>query len=52
MSRPITGTPPLSRKEWKTFTERIARDVDKKVGLVPTPKLEEAVRKIREKYAR
>ncbi len=47
MARPITGTPPLSQEEWDRFIYRVDRDKEKKVGLVPTPKLKEAVRKIR-----
>ena len=52
MSRLITGTPPLNRKEWKRFMKNVAENLNKKVGPVPTPKLKAAVRKIREMYDR
>ena len=50
MSRPITGTPPLNRKEWDKFVKRINQDVNKKVGPVPTPKLKYAEEKIRRMF--
>ena len=48
MSRPISGTPPLNKRETRRFLKNLA--TSKPVGSVPTPKLKEAERKIREKF--
>lgn len=48
MSRPITATPPLNKRETIRFLRNLEKD--EKCGPVPTPKLKEAERKIREKY--
>jgi len=41
-------TPTLRRKEAADFLLKILRKEDQKVGLVPTPKLENAVKLIKE----
>ena len=51
MLPPISGTPPLNRKEWKRFLKNVEANENNKTVLVPTPKLKEAERKIKEKYS-
>ena len=51
MSIPIGATPILTGKEAEDFLKTISEDLKHPVGLVPTPKLEEA-RKLIEKYGR
>jgi hypothetical protein len=42
MARPIEATPVLTGKEAVAFITMIHEDSKKPVGLIPTPKLEEA----------
>ena len=46
MSRPIAPTPSLNAKEWRRFTDRVERDLKNPVGLVPTPRLDEAIKMV------
>jgi hypothetical protein len=41
MAKPVASTPVLQGKEAKQFIENIHADSHKKVGIVPTPKLDE-----------
>ena len=50
MARAITPTPKLGAKASEKFLKKVRRGLRKPVGLVPTPKLSEAQRKIR-RYA-
>lgn len=52
MSRPIAPTPPLGIRATKQFYQRVERDLKMKVGLVPTPKLNDAARLIIENAKR
>lgn len=47
MSLPIGATPILKGKEADEFLKRLEADLKKPVGLTPTPKLGEALAKIR-----
>jgi len=47
MALPIASTPKLNRKDSETFLKRIERDLKKKTGLVPMPRLEKAEKAIR-----
>ena len=42
MALPIGATPRLSGKEAEKFIDTLKKDSDKRVGPVPTPKLQEA----------
>lgn len=46
MALPIGSTPTLYGKEAEEFTKKIEEDLKKPVGLIPTPKLEEARKRI------
>lgn len=50
MSRPITATPPLNKRETRRFLRNLEKD--RKCGPVPAPKLKDAECKIREKFMR
>ena len=47
MARPIAPTPKLSKKATEKFLTKVRRDLAKPVGPVPTPKLAEAIEKIK-----
>jgi hypothetical protein len=42
MARPITPTPKLNKQESISFLKKVERDLRRPVGLVPTPKLNQA----------
>jgi hypothetical protein len=44
------ATPTLNKKEFKKFIEKIEKGLKNPVGLVPTPKIEEARKKVLEKF--
>jgi hypothetical protein len=46
MAKPITPTPKLDAKESKLFREKMERDSLVRVGPIPTPKLDNAIRMI------
>jgi hypothetical protein len=48
MALPIAPTPVLRGKEAADFVRWIHANENKKVGLVPTPKLEQAIKLLRE----
>jgi len=48
MSLPIGATPLLSGKDAEDFNRLITRDLKNPSRLVPTPKLKQAVQKIRQ----
>jgi len=50
MALPIGATPVLTGKEAAKFITRIQEEAKNKVGLIPTPKLEEA-RKLVKQYS-
>jgi len=43
MALPISSTPKLGKDASKKFIKRVERDLKKKVGKIPTPKLNEAI---------
>ena len=50
MARPIAATPELKGKEATSFITKIHENANKTVGIVPTPKLENA-QKLIERYS-
>ncbi len=52
MALPIESTPKLNKKESKIFLKNIIADLKKPMRRKPTPKLDQAVKKISEYYAR
>ena len=44
MARPIAPTPKLDAKASRDFLERVQRDLKNKVGPVPTPKVDKAIK--------
>jgi hypothetical protein len=46
MAAPITPTPILDEEEYSRFWDRVDREENVKVPLVPTPKLEQVREKI------
>lgn len=49
MARPITPTTKLNVKETVTFLRSVNRNATKPIGLVPTPKLHEIIKTIKER---
>jgi len=47
MALPISSTPKLGKDASKKFIKKVERDLKKKVGKIPTPKLNEAIRTIK-----
>ena len=52
MSLPIRPTPKLNRKATKRFLAMVKEGLKHPAGPVPTPKLEEARKKVLENYAK
>jgi hypothetical protein len=48
MALPIGETPILKGREATTFIKRMHKDAQKPVGPIPTPKLDEAYKSIKE----
>lgn len=46
MARPIAPTPKLSKKAAIKFLETVERDLQKPVGPVPTPNMDETIKLI------
>ena len=47
MARPIAPTPKLNKSSTEKFLSKVQRDLERPVGLVPTPKLAEAIKMIK-----
>ncbi|MDQ1317212.1 MAG: hypothetical protein QG588_863 [Candidatus Poribacteria bacterium] len=52
MALPIGNTPTLKGKDAVRFSERIKKDLAKPAKLIPTPKIEEARRAVKEYAAK